>query len=279
MIVLEGITKTQLVPLKKHGFKLVKPKGKYEKYRLKGPANIILYTTGKLVVNGKKEGIKETKKLLRKLGIKIPRQKTNKKKQNKDISGKVIGSDETLKGDTFGGIVVCAFKADAKIREQLIDLGVRDSKTFNNADITKLARKLMTLFSRNYSVENIYPKEYNKLNKKKNVTEIMNYLHEKCYKKLAKRKKITYVIDKYPGCKVGDIVEPKAESKYPEVAAASIIARFCALKQIRDLEQTAGFFIPMGSTHVTDAVMEIKRKSLDPRDYVKMKFKNVKEFF
>jgi len=51
------------------------------------------------------------------------------------------------------------------------------------------------------------------------------------------------------------------------------------MKQIRQLEQMSGFFIPLGSTHVTDALMELKRKCLQPQNYVKMQFSNVRKMF
>ena len=196
------------------------------------------------------------------------------------ISGVYIGSDEVLKGDTFGGIVVCAFKGNEEIRPILKAMNVRDSKKMLKQDITKTAQELMAQFPRNFHVENIFPDEYNKICKKCNMTHILDLLHEKCHKKLTSEKeKPKHVIDEYPGCKLKGIVETRAESKYLEVAAASIIARYEGLKQIRQLEQMAGFFIPMGSTHVVDALMELKRKELDPTNFIKMNFKNVQKMF
>jgi ribonuclease HIII len=78
---------------------------------------------------------------------------------------------------------------------------------------------------------------------------------------------------------VGDIIEIQAESKYPEVAAASIIARAHALKQLHDLSKKAGFLIPKGSAHVQHALDELKKRDLPPTDFVKLKFSNVKKLF
>ena len=41
----------------------------------------------------------------------------------------------------------------------------------------------------------------------------------------------------------------------------------------------AGFFIPLGSTNVGSGLLELRKKSLDKSDYVKVKFKNVMKFF
>ncbi len=271
MVSYENVNEKNLKKLTKHGYKFIKVKTKHENKRLSGPISIVLYNTGKLLLQGKKDLVKDQAKLIEYLGI---------VEEKKAFSGIAIGTDETLKGDTFGGIVVCGFMADDKIREELKELGVRDSKELLKPDIVKLARELKEKYPKNYHIENIFPKEYNKLNLKMNVTEIMNKLHERCYKKLAgRKKKIVHVVDLYPGCNIGDIQKKKAESKYLEVAAASIIARCHGLMQIRELEQKAGFFIPLGSTHVGSALIELKKKSLNPENYVKMKFKNVEEFF
>ncbi len=270
MVSFDNINEKSLKKLKKHGFEFIKVKSKHEVTRLKGMSTLILYKTGKLLVQGSKNNVEETVKLIKFLGI---------AKEKRGFSGVAIGSDESLKGDTFGGIVVCAFKADDKIRAELKELGVKDSKKMLKPDCVKLANELIEKYPKNYHVENIYPDEYNKLNIKYNVTEILDSLHEKCYKKLSRRKNIIHIVDLYPGCNVGDIKEKRAESKYYEVGAASIIARYYALMQIRDLERRAGFFIPLGSTHVESALLEIKKKSLKAKNFVKLKFKNVQEFF
>jgi len=149
---------------------------------------------------------------------------------------------------------------------------------FSNYNIDKM----IVQNNRNYVLVKVnrialYKKRLKKLNVKMNVTQIMDLLHKKCYTKLART--AVHIVDKYPGCSVGNIMETKAESKYYEVAAASIIARYFGLMQIRTLEMKAGFFIPFGSSNVESALLEIRKKSLDPSKLVKMKFRNVIRFF
>lgn len=186
--------------------------------------------------------------------------------------GNVIGSDESLKGDTFGGIVVAGVKADQTIRKQLIKLGVKDSKKLTDNTCLKLAKKIEKIAG--VCVRNILPGEYNDY--KDGQTKLLNKLHKACYSYL---KPGLHIVDKYPGCTVGNIIEIKADTKYVEVAAASIVARAHALKQLKELSNRAKFSIPKGSTHVQHALEKIKKFNLDPKQFVKLSFNNVKKFF
>ncbi|MEK6846268.1 MAG: hypothetical protein AABY26_05890, partial [Nanoarchaeota archaeon] len=188
----------------------------------------------------------------------------------KKESGWVIGSDESLKGDTFGGIVIAAVKADEKLREKLIELGVADSKTLSDKEVVRIAVEIRKVAP--CEIKSIFPEEYNQHNDK--ITLLLNHLHKECAEYLKPGK---HIVDKYPGCFVGDVQEEKAESKYVEVAAASILARDAALKQLSSLSMEAGFTLPKGSTHVKLALLELKQRKLEPRKFVKMNFWNVKE--
>jgi ribonuclease HII len=268
MVSYDNISEKKLKQIKKHGYEQIDTKTQYELVRYKGPTNIVLYNTGKLLIQGSEQNVNDAKKLIKFLGITTP---------DKKLAGLAVGSDETLKGDTFGGIVVAGFKADDKIRDEIVKMGVKDSKQLLRPDIVKLAQELIEKFPNNYHVESLRPKEYNQLNMILNVTKILDKLHARCCAKLSRS--AIHIVDKYPGCVVGDIIEAKADSKYPEVAAASIIARYAGLKQIKELEMEAGFFIPLGSTHVDSALLELEKKTLDPKNYVKLKFKNVVRHF
>lgn len=184
-------------------------------------------------------------------------------------TGVIIGTDESLKGDTFGGLVVAGVKADEKIRGELEELGVADSKKISDKKILLMAERIKKLVE--CEVKDVFPEEYNK----SKLTVLLNKLHKECYDLLKPGK---HVVDKYPGCDVGEVVVEKAEDKYVEVAAASILARAAALKQMDDLSAKAGFSLPKGSTHVKLALRDLKRKGLDFREFVKVDFKNVKEF-
>ena len=264
MVVFEQVKKEDVEKLLKHGFIKEPNKTIYEELRLK-KANVtaVLYTSGKLVLQGKKEAVESAEKLIsaKKMGEKV------KTKNYVKESGWVIGTDESLKGDTFGGLTVAGVKADDELREKLKEIGVADSKTLSDHEILPLAVKIRKIAS--CVVYNILPEEYNKKGK---ITLLLNEYHRKCFEDLKPGK---HVVDLYPGCTVGDIQETKAESKYVEVAAASILARAEALQQLSYLSKEAGFNLPKGSTHVQLALFELKQRKLDFKKFTKIDFANV----
>ena len=261
MPVFKNVKKEDLTPLLNKNFGIDSPKTVYEIARYKNKdATLVLYSSGKLVIQGK-EANKVTK-FLENHGLEKIKQPQFRKQE-----GWMIGSDESLKGDTFGGITVAAVRADDKIRKQLKELGVADSKKLKDTEILYLADQIKKVAP--CEILSLLPEEYNR---EENQTKLLNKLHKRTAKDLGSG---THVVDKYPGCKVGSIREEKAESKYLEVAAASILARAAAVHQIEYLSSKAGFPIPKGSTHVKLALEELKQKNLPLKDYVKLHFKNV----
>ncbi len=186
-----------------------------------------------------------------------------------------IGSDESLKGDTFGGIVVAAVKADDTERKALEDLGIRDSKKLSDQKIKILAKKVKDV-AKVYFV-NMYPEEYNTEVDKFGLTAVLNKLHHKCIKSLEFTDE-EVIVDQYPGADVpGATLVTKAEDKYIEVAAASVIARALALEQMQELSIIAGQKLPLGSTHVFDTLISMRDAGKDFRKFAKTSFRNVRE--
>lgn len=268
MTVFENVSKDAVQKLVKKGFTKIESKSIYEQARLQqGEITLIIYTSGKLLIQGNKSKVAQTTELLIKLGIgDVVKSEAFRKEK-----GWFIGSDESLKGDTFGGLVVAAVKADESLRQKLIELGAADSKTLEDKEILSLAAKIKELVP--CEIRSVLPQEYN--HHKESVTKLLDKLHRECAHFLQPG---IHVVDKYPGCAVGDIMEEKAESKYVEVAAASILARAAALKQLDYLSVQAGFTLPKGSTHVRLALRELQERGLDFRNFVKLHFENVKEF-
>lgn len=268
MVVFTHVTQegaAQLIPL---GFTQQEPKTKYEQLRLrKGQITAVLYTSGKLLVQGSEEDLEEIIEKLRKLHLGKEIKPVTFRKEE----GWMIGSDESLKGDTFGGLVVAAVRANDETRKKLLAIGVADSKKLSDAEIISMAKRVKNIAE--CEIKSILPKEYNQ--KKKNVTELLNKLHHQCAQGLGPGK---HVVDKYPGCKVGDIIVTKAESKYIEVAAASVIARAAALEQLSYLSKLAGFTLPKGSTHVQKTLEILRKENLSFKQFVKIDFRNVRVF-
>lgn len=265
MVVFQGVKKEDLLKLK--GFSKEKPKTVHEELRLtKDEVSFILYFSGKLLLQGKAEAIEKAAKELEhhKIGERVVAE-TFRKEQ-----GWIIGTDESLKGDTFGGLVVAGVKANDELRKKLMELGVADSKTLADAEVLPMAEKIKHLVP--CEVKSILPPEYNKSGE---VTKLLNKLHQECADYLFPGK---HVVDKYPGCTVGEVQVEKAESKYVEVAAASVLARAAALQQLDYLSSQAGFRLPKGSTHIKLALFEMKERGLDFGKFVKVGFANVKDF-
>lgn len=264
MVVFQNVKKEELEKLK--GYSKEEPKTVYEELRLqKRGVTLILYTSGKLLLQGRPEAVEIIAQQLKNIGEKVKEEKFRKE------TGWMIGSDESLKGDTFGGIVVAAVRADDKIRAQLKEIGVADSKKLKDREIITIAQKVKKIAP--CEIINLLPEEYN--NYHGNVTKLLDKLHQDCRRDLASGK---HVVDKYPGCTVGDIITEKAESKYVEVAAASVLARATALQQLGYLSKLAGFTLPKGSTHVKLALHELQDRKLDFKKFVKVSFSNVREF-
>ncbi len=264
MAVFTKVKKEDLLNLK--DWLELEPKTIYEELRWQQKeVTLILYTSGKLLLQGKKEAVDKIAEQLEKKGI---GEKVNEESFRKE-SGLIIGSDEALKGDTFGGLIVAAVKADDALRLKLIEMGVADSKTLSDKEIMFMAEKIKQIAQ--CEIKSLLPEEFNDEDK---VTEMLNKYHHQVAEYLKPGK---HIVDKYPGCRVGDIAEEKADSKYIEVAAASVLARATALKQLDFLSSQAGFTLPKGSTHVQEALLKLKEKELDYKKFVKLNFRNVQE--
>ena len=259
-------------------YKEIPKKNDYEVLRLNGETTIILYTSGKLLIQGKAEKVKEVEDLFsNKLKAPIRNNTNNFIGYHFDDNfpsyvkdDYIIGSDESLKGDTFGGIIVAAVKANRQQHQDLIELGVGDSKKLSETNIKNLAQEIKKSYQ--YKIIELHPEEYNKYK----VTDLLNKLHKDSAKALEPG---FHIVDEYPGCNIANKRLTKAESYFPEVAAASILARAKALDQIEELSAKLGIKIPLGSTHVKEALIFLKNSSKNPNEYVKISFKNVQNIF
>ncbi|MBW6462543.1 MAG: hypothetical protein K0B07_05870 [DPANN group archaeon] len=274
-ISLTEVNEKKIEKLLEGEFKNIPITNQYETRRLKNEDVLIIqYLSGKIVVQGKEKYAKFIADF-----IEGKTKEPEQKKEEKEDKRTIIGSDETLKGDTFGGMVVVAVKADNDTRQKLKDIGVKDSKTITDKDIITLAKQIKDIIGKdNYCIYEKNPETYNQ--HVGNTTQLLNAMHTRVLKTLGDADQI--MVDQFPGAKINlknAKTETKAESKYTEVAAASILARERGLKQIDILSEQAGFKVPKGSTHVKDALKTLKEKGLDPKMFLKMNFKNVKKVF
>jgi ribonuclease HIII len=306
-----NVLSNQLNFLKKLGAISLETKSPYEIIRYSYTNSTwILYNSKKLVINAPSTLEEELKILCKKNNLTI--QTTTSSPQssldNRSSSSLdnappspqlenaiIIGSDETLKGDTFGGLIVCSAMLSLQEQKDLEQYSFTDSKKYTDNEIMILAKELLKKYPNNFETIILTPKKYNQLQTIQPLTKTLNALHKETAFKLEQKitsslkpstekklssisKKIIHVVDKFPGCDVGDIQVTQAESKYLSVALASIVARYYALLQFQELSQLAGFKLPMGSTHVQNALGILKEKKLSFSDFVKLHFKNVKPY-
>lgn len=260
------------------GFTDSEPKSAYESRRLTARAtgcNVVLFSSGKLVIQGKDDAVAHAERIV--FGTEAA-----KEKSRFDDSDLVrIGGDECIKGDTFGGLVVCCVKADKILRRQLFSVGAADSKKIADSKIRKIAPDILRVLGNDHvSIIELFPAEYNLLySQTGSVTRMLNTIYAKAASNLGEREADECIIDQYPGCIVkGCKSVEKGESKYIEIAAASVVARYRGLLQMEELSKKAGFEVPLGSTHVAWALKRLKKENKDFRDFVKMHFRNVAEF-
>jgi len=173
------------------------------------------------------------------------------------------GTDESGKGDFFGPLVVCGFIATEKTREKLAQIGVMDSKLINDSDIEKKAKLLYKNFPGKMESIVLKPFTYNELYEKfrtqgKKLNELLAWTHSRIILNLKQKHNFEGVIvDKFAADRtlfsslkmmkeVNLKNRIKAESD-PAVAAASIIARYQFLQNLKNLSLKIGINLPKGA--------------------------------
>jgi ribonuclease HIII len=171
-----------------------------------------------------------------------------------------IGVDEAGKGDYFGPLSVAGVYADNAQIDELIKIGVKDSKKLSDPSILKMADKIKAICA----FENIliFPKRYNTLYAEfKNLNLLLAWGHSKVIETLSQKTGCTQVIlDQFAsspkvienavakkGLKLSLVQKHKAETDIV-VAAASILARAGFVTGIEKLESTFSHPFPKGAS-------------------------------
>jgi ribonuclease HIII len=153
---------------------------------------------------------------------------------NKGLEFPIVGGDESGKGDLFGPLVVAAFAARGESeRREVVQAGARDCKLMTDAEVRAVATRLNDIGVS--SIRILMPHEYNALYARvHNVNVLLNEVYAGLLLELATASKAhTVILDKYGGRAMAlwktpqsfrFVVETHAE-RYPEVAAASVLAR------------------------------------------------------
>lgn len=212
------------------------------------------------------------------------------KPASKDFEFPIVGGDESGKGDLFGPLVVAAFAARSESeRREAIRAGARDCKLMTDAEVRVVAARLKGIGLSSVCV--LMPPEYNsRYARVHNVNVLLNEVYAGLLLELASASKArTVILDKYGGramalWKVPQsfrfVVETHAE-QYPEVAAASVLARAAFLDGLALTARDSGVArLPKGASMEAQAFM--RRLASDKgkdvlRSVAKVNFAPVKE--
>lgn len=241
--------------------------------------SLAAYQSGKLTIQGKKTNDfvlftlepEVTGQAL--LGYVDDQQTSSQTPAEESLSFPHIGMDESGKGDFFGPLVIAAVYVDEKMRQPLVDAGVKDSKLLKNDKIIHpIAKKIRQIVEGNFSVVAIGPEAYNRLyDKIGNLNKLLAWGHARV---------LENVLEKMPECPMaladkfgnesliknallekGQQIElhqrTKGESDIA-VAAASILARDEFVRRMNQLGQAIDTVLPKGASNkVEEKVREI----------------------
>ncbi len=247
-------------------------------YRVsRGPetANLNVFHTGKISVDGKDSGLKRLLESWRLANGKSRGKGTggkNEKSSKKPLASSTprIGTDEAGKGEYLGPLVVAGVRILGEVQDrELREAGVRDSKDLGIAQVQNLSVRVKEIVGpENICILTLEPPEYERRWEAagRNVNRLLGELNAAIIDEL-KAEVETVVVDSF-GVKARSYIEPhmpggvslevrpKAEDD-TAVAAASILARARYLEEMDRLSVEVGFKLPRGSTHVVDAARRI----------------------
>lgn len=255
-------------------------------YKLsRGPenANLNVYHTGKISVDGKASGLKSlleswrtknsgAKKSLNGSKNKI---KSNTKGSEKPVANATprVGTDEAGKGDYFGPLVVAGVRILGETQDrELREAGVRDSKDLSASQTQSIASLIKAIVGpENICVISLSPPEYDRRRKDAgaNVNRLLGEMDVEIISKLKSEVEVAIVDEFGPRARsyiaphmpagVRLEVRPRAEDD-TAVAAASILARARYLSEMELLSEEVGFELPRGSTHVVNPGVRVAKE-------------------
>ena len=188
-----------------------------------------------------------------------------------------IGSDEVGTGDFFGPVVVVASYVEEKDLPRLKELGIGDSKEYDDAAILEVAPKLIAFLP--YALVSLKPAVLN-AHPEINLNAYKAMMHDKAYQLLlaklaikpaaiyqdqfAPKELYYHYLEGRSNVVKGVRFDVKGENKHPSVAAASMIARYAFLKKMEAMGQEYGVHFPLGASKEVErfAASFYKKKGL-----------------
>jgi len=242
--------------------------------------NVALYTSGKLVVQGK--GTTDFVQFYLEPQLLGEARLGYEHILDPTMLEPRIGVDESGKGDFFGPLVVAGVFIDEAAARNMMEIGVRDSKLIkSDARIGDIAKEIRATDGCVANIVTINPEKYNQLQAKMgNVNDLLGWGHARVIENLLERvdaanggpgcrkaisdqfgnKRIVQDALMARGKKIELVQRHKAESDLA-VAAASIIARDEFVRRLHKLGKEFGVELPKGaSMAVEEAGRELVSK-------------------
>ncbi len=183
-----------------------------------------------------------------------------------------VGSDESGKGDYFGPLVVCSFRANREVEKELWAMGVMDSKLLQDWQIRELAQKIYKEFPGCMNGIVLVPKTYNRIiedmkKQGRNLNDLLAWQHFKVLEEMLSVGNAPdgVLVDQFTSRKtlsrlfqakeidVNLIERPRSEND-AAVAAASILARFQYISAMAEMSRKFKIGFPLGASAKVDRV-------------------------
>lgn len=164
----------------------------------------------------------------------------------------LVGADEAGRGSLVGEMIVAVAAVQHDCITRLRDLGVKDSKELDPSTRAELYRELAGMECILFSVQPVPPREIDRRSLTILTEEAISTAFSRILKRVDADSISRFTVDKYGrivklriqlrrlGYKGPVVVEEKADQRYIEVAAASIIAKHVRDARIRVLSSLYG---------------------------------------
>lgn len=235
---------------------------------LKSGVSCVLYTSGKLTVQGKNKDefirFYLEPEILGSLAYSHP-------EITLDLTPR-IGIDEAGKGDFFGPLCIAGVQANTEQIQELVKIGVRDSKKMQDKAILELSAKIKQRVP--HTVVRLTPIKYNELYEKfHNLNRLLAWGHATAIGELVEKTGCrNVIIDQFADESVVivalerkrlevNLTQRHKGEEDPIVAAASILARAAFVQGIEELGLMVSHTLPKGAAaHVLEAGRQLVAK-------------------
>ncbi|MEY2713728.1 MAG: ribonuclease [Planctomycetota bacterium] len=224
--------------------------------------SLVCYTSGKVVLQGKSLDAFVGEFLA---GAGSAAQKSRVQDPDLPFDAPTIGSDEAGKGDYFGPLVVASVYAEPERKQELVAMGIADSKTLSDQRMFPMAEMVERGFD--CEVRVLMPSEYNaRWNDARNVNHVLAELHADAIAALLRRHpEANVLVDRFGdesliadrlatrlGHRHKNLVQvPRAEA-HPVVGAASVVARVRFVEGFQECEAESGTDLHKGGGEPVD---------------------------